>query len=91
MYTPLTAFSPWTKLGEKSSAPAPVMIGTPDEDLILQFLPKRLERPVERVEDTWAVAAEFNWERLRSFGALPFVLLSKDELCEAMEPSGSTG
>lgn len=38
---------PWTRLGEKSSAPEEVMMGTPSRDFMEQFLPKRLERRVD--------------------------------------------
>lgn len=41
---PLAAVSPCTRLGEKSSAPDDVMMGTPSRDLTLQFLPNRLEK-----------------------------------------------
>lgn len=37
---------PWTRLGEKSSAPEDVIMGTPSRDLMEQFLPKRLGRRV---------------------------------------------
>lgn len=41
---PLAAVSHCTRLGEKSSAPDDVMMGTPSRDLTLQFLPNRLEK-----------------------------------------------
>ena len=43
---PCATVLPWTRLGEKSSAPEEVMMGTPSRDLIEQFLPNRLGRRV---------------------------------------------